>query len=188
MHKRALGSIVLTPIVLTMMVASHGVGRGQSLPAVKGAPASVPKFEVHATMDQLMRGIFFPSSNVVFAAQSEDPAQIKPASQPSVSPNLLTSTFGQWTAVENSSLALVEAANLLLLPGRKCSNGVPVPVRNADWGRFVEQLRDAGLASYKAAQSKNQDYIIAAADPLTTACSNCHGKYRDKPNAADRCK
>jgi hypothetical protein len=144
--------------------------------------------EVQANLAQLMRGILFPSSNVVFAVQSDDPSQIKPAANPSASPNLLTSTYGQWTAVESSSLAIAEAANLLLLPSRKCSNGLPVPIRNADWGEFVQDLRAAGLASYKAAKSKDQANIVAAADPLTTACSNCHEKYREKPTLAERCK
>jgi len=135
-----------------------------------------------------MRGILYPASNVVFAAQSDNPADIKPADQPSTSPALLTSTYGQWQAVENSALALVESANLLLLPGRKCSNGLPVPLRNPDWTKFVQELRAAGLEAYKAAQSKNTDNILTAAEPLTNACSHCHEKYREKPNLADRCK
>jgi len=103
-----------------------------------------------------MRGILYPSSNVVFAAQSDDPAQVKPAQTPSTSPNLLTSTYEQWGAVENSSLAITVAANLLLLPGRRCSNGLPVPIHNADWGKFVQELRDAGMAAYKAANRKTR--------------------------------
>jgi cytochrome c556 len=52
----------------------------------------------------------------------------------------------------------------------------------------VQELRDAGLAVYKAAQSKNSDNILAAADTMTTACSNCHDKYRENPGGdADRC-
>lgn len=147
-----------------------------------------PRMEVHATLAQLMRGILYPASNVIFAAQSDDPAKIKPAANPSMSPDLLTSTYGQWQAVENSALAITEAANLLSLPGRKCSNGVDVPLRNADWTKFVQELRAAGLQVYKAAQAKSQDDIVAAADPLTTACSNCHEKYREKSNLAERCK
>ena len=173
----------------TIVIAfSAGFSFAQSPAAPARNPAAAPKMEVHATLAQLMRGILYPSSNVVFAAQSDDPAQIKPDQNPSMSPNLLTSTYGQWVAVENSSLAIVEAANLLLLPGRKCSNGLPVPIRNADWGKFVQELRDAGMAAYKAAQSKKQDDIVAAAEPLTTACSNCHEKYREKPNLSERCK
>jgi hypothetical protein len=157
-------------------------------PASAQNAAPAPKMEVHATLAQLMRGILYPASNVVFAAQSDDPAKVKPAANQSMSPDLLSSTYGQWQAVENSALAITETANLLTLPGRKCSNGLDVPVRNGDWAKFVQELRAAGLAAYKAAQSKNQDEIVTAADPLTTACSNCHEKYREKPNLSERCK
>ncbi len=130
----------------------------------------------------------YPASNIVFAAQSDNPNDIKPAQTPSSATDLLTSTYGKWQAVENSALAIAEAANLLELPGRKCSNGRDVPLRNKDWSQFVQQLREAGMTAYKAAQTKNTDNIVTAADPLTMACSNCHEKYRDKPDLADRCK
>ena len=94
----------------------------------------------------------------------------------------------KWQAVENSALALAEAANLLTIPGRKCSNGRDVPIKNADCSKLVPGLRDAGMTAYKAAQSKNQDNILMAADAMTQACANCHDKYREKPNLADRCK
>ena len=76
-----------------------------------------------------------------------------------------------------------EAANLLTIPGRVCGNGKPVPVQNADWQRFVQGLRDAGMATYKAGQSKNMDMVIEAADTVTTACMNCHEVYREKTPA-----
>jgi cytochrome c556 len=125
---------------------------------------------------------------VIFAAQSENPADVKPEKDASMATNPLASTYGKWEAVENSSLAIAEAANLLTLPGRKCSNGRAVPLQNANWAKFVQDLRAAGMTAYKAAQSKNQDNILMAADVLTTACANCHEKYREKPNLADRCK
>jgi len=80
-------------------------------------------------------------------------------------------------------LALAEAANLLTVPGRVCSNGKPVPVQNADWQQFVRGLRDAGMAAYKAGQSKDMDKVVEAADTVTTACMNCHDAYREKTPA-----
>ncbi len=134
-----------------------------------------------------MRGILYPSSNVIFAAQDQNPADVPPAKDPSTATNPLASTYGKWEAVENSGLAIAEAANLLTIPGRKCSNGRDVPLANADWARFVQGVRDAGMKAYKAAQSKNQDNILEAADTLTMACGNCHDKYREKARLADRC-
>jgi hypothetical protein len=173
-----------------LSLALLGVCQAQP-PAPKGvkAPADAAlKPEVIADLRQLMRGILFPSSNVIFAAQDDDPAKVPPAKDPALSTNPLASTYGGWMAVENSALALSEAANLLILPGRKCANGLPVPINNADWPKFVQGLREASLATYKAAQSKNQDNILTAAGDLTTACSNCHDKYREKPTLAERCK
>jgi len=151
--------------------------------AAAGAPARNP-----ATLAQLVKGILYPNANVIFFAQGENPADVPPAKDPATAVNPLASSYGKWEAVENSSLALVEAANLLTIPGRKCSNGRAVPIANADWPKLVQGLRDAGMTAYKAAQSKNQDKILDAADVMTTACANCHDKYREKPNLADRCK
>jgi hypothetical protein len=135
---------------------------------------------------QLMRGILYPSSNVIFAAQS-DISKIPPAPDPSVSTNPLTNTYGGWTAVENASLALAESANLLTIP-RLCSNGKPAPVQRADWQQFVAGLRKAGQEAYKAAQSKNSDTIVDASGDVTDACSACHNVYRDKKGGvAARC-
>ena len=33
--------------------------------------------------------------------------------------------YGGWQSVENAALALAESANLLMIPGRMCSNGKP---------------------------------------------------------------
>ena len=131
-----------------------------------------------ADLNQLMRSLFFPHSNVVFWAQRENPAEIKRAAEPSASPDPLTGVFGGWTAVENSALLIVDGADLLLTPGRKCSNGRDVPVAAPDWVKFVDQLREAGRTAYKAALSKNMDTILEASDVLATSCSNCHNRYR----------
>jgi hypothetical protein len=155
--------------------------------AVLGLP--VPAQEA-ANLNQLMRGVFYPPSNVVFSAQSDNPGDVKPTpgEDPSMATDPLKTTFGGWQAVENAALALSESANLLLIPGRSCSNGVAAPVGDPDWARFVKELRDAGMKAYRAAQSKDQDKMVDAADTLSLACAGCHRKWREKPRGADRCK
>jgi hypothetical protein len=144
------------------------------------AAAARPQSQVHGDLRQVMRGILFPNSNVVFLAQGTDPATVPKDADGTTSVNPLASVYGGWESIENSSIALAEAANLLTIPGRTCANGKPVPVQNADWQRFVQGLRDAGLASYKAAQTKDMDKMLDAADTLTNACSECHDVYREK--------
>jgi hypothetical protein len=159
--------------------------------AMIGAPAGraqdTPAPRVEATLAQLMKGIFYPASNVVFAAQDVNPADVPRAKDPSMATDLLMSSYGKWEAVENSALALVESANLLELPGRKCRNGLDVPIKNADWIKFVGELREAGMTAYAAAQTKNQDKMVEVAEVMTTACKHCHDRYREKA-IANRCK
>ena len=157
------------------------------LPA-QGAAVTAPAPVVQATLNQLMRGTFYPTSNVFFAAQDLNPADVPRAKDPNMATDPLTSVFGKWEAVENSALALSELADLLMRPGQKCANGLDVPLKNADWAKLVQGLRDAGMVAYAAARTKDQDKIIDAAGVMSTACANCHIKYREKRNPADRCK
>jgi hypothetical protein len=179
---------VLIGVLVTVAVGVMLLG-GVSAQAPARGRGAAPAARVHGTLLQVMRGILYPASNVIFAAQSDDPATIKPATpDPATSPNPLTSSYGGWTAVENAGIALAEAANLLTIPGRMCSNGKPAPIQNADWQMWVQELRDAGMAAYKAAQSKNQDGILEAAGVVSEACSHCHDKYREVPGGVkNRC-
>src|SRR5215204_1517283 len=116
------------------------------------------------------------------------PAAVARDADPGMSTDQLTSTFGGWVAVENAALALAESANLLSIPGRTCSNGVPVPTKNPAWAVFVHEVREASMKAYKAAQAKDQDKIIELSETLSTACAGCHRKWRDRKAADDRCK
>jgi len=167
---------VLPGAVVALTFAAILTAQAPQTPSQPAAPV--------ANLNQLMRGLFFPHSNVVFLTQRVNPAEIKKISEPSTSTDPLTGVFGNWEAVEDSALILSDAADLLMTPGRKCSNGRDVPLEKADWIQFVKQLRDAGVVAYKAAQTKNMDNMIQASDVLNTACANCHNKYR----ARSRCQ
>src|SRR5579864_379549 len=176
---------VMLVVVLHLSLPAQTVSKGAEPP--KPTTATM---QVQTDLNRLMRGVLYPASNVVFSAQVDNPADVKfvPGRDPSLATDPLTSTFGGWQAVENAALALSESANLLLIPGRNCANGLPVPMNNPDWSKFVQELRDAGMKAYKAAQSKNQDKMVEAADTLAAACAGCHRKWREKPRLADRCK
>lgn len=174
MRKALLALLVVSTISTPLLDRAQA----QSPPTAAAPPA---------TLNQLMRGTLYPSANVVFAAQDVNPADVPRAKDPNMATDPLTTVFGKWEAVENSALAIAEVATLLEVPGRKCSNGADVPVKNADWAKFVKELRDAGMTAYAAAKTKNQDKMTDAAGVMTAACGNCHGKYRER-KLADRCK
>jgi hypothetical protein len=78
--------------------------------------------------------------------------------------------------------------SLLQQSGGVCSNGKTVPVTSPNWVKFVEGLRASGLVAYQAAQSKDNDKMLDAADQVSTACLNCHDRYRQgREGASERC-
>ena len=160
------------------------------------APAPTPEAlqsKVQGSLNQVMRGILFPNSNIIFDAQDKDPAAEVDPNDPTSAVHVFHSTYGGWEAVENASMSLAEAANLVALPGRLCANGKPVPLNDPEFQQGLTALREVSLAGYKAAQAKNMDQMLDIADKLTQACSTCHDVYRDKVvdgkpiGIADRC-
>src|ERR1700675_4142950 len=149
-----------------------------AMSTVAQEPSESAAQQVHADLNQLMRGVLYPAANVVFFAQAENPGDVKPipGHDPSMATAPLTSTFGGWQAIENAALALSESANLLSIPGRICSNGAPAPMKDPAWATFVQQVRDAGMMAYKAAQAKDQDKMIDISETLSAACAGCHRK------------
>jgi hypothetical protein len=180
----------MTLAVTLLVVANLSLSAQAVSKDVGAANPATAAMQVQTDLNRLMRGVLYPASNVVFSAQNDNPGDVKPApgQDPSMATNPLVSTFGGWQAVENAALAVAESANLLLIPGRTCSNGLPVPINNPDWSKFVEGLRDAGMKAHQAAQSKNQDKMVDVADTLSNSCASCHRKWRDRLKPADRCK
>lgn len=160
------------------------------LALIAQTPSTDAAQQVHTDMNRLMRGIVYPAANVVFFAQTDDPAAVGwvAGRDPAMATDPLTSTFGQWIAVENAALALAESANLLVIPGRSCSNGAPAPTKDPVWVGFVQDLRDASMKAYGAAQAKDQGQMIDASNLLNDSCAGCHRKWRDRRAPDNRCK
>jgi mono/diheme cytochrome c family protein len=155
-----------------------------------------------ANLAQLMRGIFFPSSNIIFNVQGHDPGE-KKGDKPyeaSATSNFSWADWGAgiyspWEVVDFAGLSIADAAPLLLAPGRRCENGRAVPADREDWNKFTMELIEAGKAAYKASQARNQELVSDVSNQLADACLHCHEVYRDKPggttadpsNKAARC-
>jgi hypothetical protein len=151
------------------------------------APAG-PTPQAYANLAQVMRGIPFPASNLIFDTQSNDPAAAKEAGGAGASATAqFSGVYGGWQAVENAALALQETANLIMIPGRLCENGRPVPLDQEVYRKAAQGLADAGAAALKAAQSKNLDTMVEVSGTVADACAACHEKYRDKDDNKDRC-
>jgi Cytochrome C' len=166
--------------VTTLLIVSAVVAAQAPPPAKRPAVASTAAKPV-GTLAQVMRGIYFPNSNVIFDVQQHDPAAPKPAEagRGSSAMTVYGSTYSGWEAVENAAIALTEGVDLILKTGRLCQNGKPVPLNQPDFQRFARQMRTAGVTVLQAARTKNQEKVSDATNDLADACSSCHEVYRD---------
>jgi hypothetical protein len=183
MKARAAAGVALTSLLA--MAAPHA----QSAKTAKPAPRRVVK--PAGTLAQVMRGIYFPNANLIFDVQQNDPAA--PRKTPEGTGGSATSVYGNaysgWEVVENAAVALTDGVDLILEPGRLCQNGKPVPVQQADFRKFADLMRKAGLAVLAAAHTRSQEKVSDATNDLADACSSCHEVYRDKgpADSAARC-
>jgi S-disulfanyl-L-cysteine oxidoreductase SoxD len=181
------------------IVAPPGAAPASTAPA-SAAALAISSARPPGNMAQLMRGILFPSSNLLFNVQNQDPGEQKVGWSPGGPAAFSWVDWGAgiysgWELVDYAAIALSESAPLLLTPGRRCENGRPVPVDRADWVQYTAELAEAGRAAYRASQSRNRDAVIEVTNQIADACLRCHEVYRDKPggttadpsNKAARC-
>ena len=148
-----------------------------------------------ANLAQFMRGVTFPNANIIFNTQVKDPGATKPVNPVPFDYVLWGATvYYGWQAVDQAALGLIETTPMFMVPGRRCENGRPVPIQNADFQKFTQELIALSRELYKAAQSRNQDAVSGMSEKLNDACANCHKVYRDVGTAeggglgTDRCK
>ena len=58
-------------------------------------------------------------------------------------------------------------------------------VADADWIRFVDDMRKQSLAAYEAALTKSQDAMVEVSGTLSDTCFACHRVYRREPIPGD---
>ena len=156
-----------------------------SLTAVTTAQAPAP--EPVGTLAEVMRGILFPNSNILFDTQSRDPAA---PPEPTAAGGTVSATFSSiytgWTLVQAAAVSLADASHLIVIPGRLCNNGQPVPLANQDFMEYARDLQDVGRKAYEIAKTENLEAMIEITNEVAGACENCHAVYRRYPEE-NRC-
>jgi S-disulfanyl-L-cysteine oxidoreductase SoxD len=153
-------------------------------PSASPSTGSAPVFPPMGNLAQVMRGILFPSSNIIFNVQLHDPGEPAKPAQPNADTFSWTAWGGQiyagWQLIDYAAVAIAESAPLLLTPGRRCENGKPVPADRPDWIQFTQEMAEAGRAAYKASQTRNQQTVSDVTGQLSDSCLHCHQVYRDR--------
>jgi hypothetical protein len=156
--------------------AGRGVGAGS-------APAST-WYAPTGNLAQLMRGVFFHNSNLIFSIQEVEAADLPPR-PPSSRPDGLTTfdwglmIYTGWRAVEQSATSLADASSLMMVPGLRCENGRAAPITEPDWIRFTDRMISVARRTYRLAQTKNKEAVAEFTTDLSNACNACHQTYRD---------
>jgi len=167
---------------------SFGSAATRPSSAVTGPTIAFPAV---GSLNQVMRGILFPSSNVLFDVQTQDPGARSKGGTARGDATTTSSRYGDvydaWMVVDAAAISIAEAGPLLMTRGRRCENGKPAPVDRADWQRYVQGLVEAGRAAYRASQTRNQAAVSDVTNQVSDACADCHRVYRDRPTAAMRC-
>jgi S-disulfanyl-L-cysteine oxidoreductase SoxD len=148
--------------------------------------ASAPRtYPPAGNVAQLMRGVFFPSSNLIFTVQTRDPGAPTPPPPPTAQ-GVGTSVFEWgmgiytgWPVVENAAVAIADNSPLMLAPGLRCENGRLAPINDPDWIRFTEDMIAVARRTLRLAQTKNQDAVSEITGDLSDSCAACHQAYRD---------
>ena len=103
-------------------------------------------------------------------------------------------TDEEWKNVRNHAIMLLEATNLLQMPGRHVAKPgekaddpkvelAPEQIETlinqdrASWIKFAHGLHDATMESCKAIENKDVEGLLNSGDGIDKACENCHLKY-----------
>jgi S-disulfanyl-L-cysteine oxidoreductase SoxD len=171
-----------------------------NLPTVRTSPAPVAASSGASlapplgNLSELMRAIAFYNSNIIFNLQVKNPSDAPKKSMP-VPFDYVDwgfTIYTGWLTVDQAAVALAETAPLLLTPGRRCQNGLPVPLNRPDWKPFVDDLAAVGTRIYAASKARNYEAMQELSDQLNNACANCHKVYRDnggtEGSGSNRCQ
>ena len=158
------------------------------------APKPEPAFRPTATVKDIMLSIIDPEADVLWNAVA---TIVTISGTEEREPR----TDEEWTAVQRSAVQLVEATNLLRVPGRLVARPGersenprielhPETIQKliADdpvtWAGLVDRLHDAAVPALNAANSRNAKGLFDAGEKIEHACEACHQHYWYPPQHA----
>jgi hypothetical protein len=198
-----MGSIILRELTLfistlisidmrMMLVHFAAVTFGLAACTEQTAPkpvAPVPQYQLTATVQDLMEGLIDPSADelwdsVAYIANSKGIEDRQPR------------TAEQWQAVRTSAVNLIEAANLLSMPGRIVAHDPPnhppqpgpgelshaesqklIDANHEGFVQFAHVLQIAGGEALAAIDAKNAQGLMDSGTTIDNACEACHVTY-----------
>jgi len=171
-------------VVLLVCLVAAGCRRGSEAAAPENA---LPPFATELTIKDLMLDVIDTNADVVWlsvttVASDKGLVETRPT------------TDEEWAKVKGAAVTLAEAANLLMIPGRKVAPddhksevpGIELegPEMDAliakDPQAFYQHARDlyaAAMLAARAAEKKDADKVFEVGEAIEHACEGCHRAY-----------
>ena len=166
---------------LALLIAAAGCTR-QSQPT---AANPAPTYDLTATVRELMDGQIDPAADalwdsVAFIATEHGTEDRRPR------------TAEEWQAVRMSAVALIEATNLLSMPGRRVAGADQQPgpgelsaaqiqqrieANQRTFVQFARVLQAAGHQALTAIDARDAQGLMDAGGVIDEACESCHVTY-----------
>ena len=127
--------------------------------ACRGDGGTTPPYQPVASIDHIMDAIVIPSSQAIFDAVVYENGEL--VQTPKVDDD--------WFRLQMHALAVAEAGNLLMMPGRAKDEG--------DWITFSRAMTETAVTVAKAAESEDVDRVLQTGSELYRTCVRCHEKY-----------
>ena len=155
--------------------------------ATETATPPQPPYNTDATIKDLMLNVVDVQADVVWlsvttVASEKGLEETRPSND------------DEWAAVRHGAMNLAEAANLLMMPGRRVADaghksevpGIELETEEMEklinnsrgvWEVRAKALHDAAMQTYRAAEAKDADKVFELGETIEMACENCHKQY-----------
>src|SRR5262245_4589407 len=182
MHGVSRGVVGIAAL-LVVTVAVTGCQQKESTVSAREAP----EYTASATIKDLMQAVVDPSADDVWLS-------VTTVASKAGTVETVPKTDEDWARVRHGAIRLVEASNLLIIPGRHVARpgekseapGVELEPNEMEalilkdipgWRNRAKALHEAGLAALKAADAKDPHGIFEVGEQIEEACENCHRNY-----------
>ena len=173
--------------VLFSVSACHGQNQSQTA-AKDAAPAPAqPQYQATSTIKDIMLSIVDPNADVVWLS-------VTTVQSSKGTIDTAPKNDEEWKKVRQGAIALTEASNLLMMPGRHVAApgeksetpGVELEPSEmeelinkdrASWVMRATKLHEAGLAAVQAVDAKDPQKVFEVGEQIEQACENCHRQY-----------
>lgn len=166
-------------------VAQAPTNTGTATTTRAPAPGPVgPTYRPTSTLQDIMAGIIDPSADAIWEA-----VEITSTRQGKV--ERVPKTDEDWQGLRARAITVLEASNLLVMPGRRvAAEGRATGDAAVDlqpplieelirrepekWASFSTGLHDAAAQTLRAVEAKDVQALLLAGEVLDQACENCH--------------